>query len=110
MTINFCLCGTQQSGYPHHKHCPFPLYSVAHQSVARRWKFAFKLATSKSLALEDVFTFGKYQNESVGNVIEDDPTYIDWALDEIPNFSLDAEAKSELEKASHLQDPLEDIF
>ena len=31
--IQICLCGTQ-AGYPHHEHCPFPLYAYGPEQEA----------------------------------------------------------------------------
>lgn len=103
-----CHCGAQV-GYPHREHCPFPLFHEGTGAV-HRWNFAFKLASACSLGLEDVFTFGEHQNEAIGNVIEDAPGYIAWAMDEIPNFSLDSEAYEAWEETQGLDDPLEGVF
>lgn len=45
------------------------------------------------VGLNDFFTFGKHKGESVGLVIEEDPSYIQWCLDEVKNFSLQPEAE-----------------
>jgi len=39
----------------------------------------------------DTLTFGKHKNEDIDEVIVDDPTYVEWCLDEIDGFELDEE-------------------
>ena len=41
MSNNYCHCGAQQ-GYPHHKHCPFPLFNDK-EALVLVWKEEFQL-------------------------------------------------------------------
>lgn len=50
-------------------------------------------------SLTDKMNFGKYRNRTIQEVIEDDPTYIEWALDNVDWFELDDEAMDVYEKA-----------
>ena len=43
--------------------------------------------------LSDKITFGKHRGKTIETIILEDPNYIRWALDSIPNFDLDEEAK-----------------
>lgn len=43
---------------------------------------------SNSLETLRVFGFGKYQYMPYSKVIENDPTYVQWCLNNIPDFSL----------------------
>ncbi|MCC7158852.1 MAG: hypothetical protein IT281_04880 [Ignavibacteria bacterium] len=53
-----------------------------------------RIATIKNhYKLTDSFNFGKHKNKTIEEVIECDPEYIQWALDSIAHFALDAEAK-----------------
>lgn len=36
--------------------------------------------------LSDKFKFGKHRGQSLCDVIADDPTYINWCVDTIPDF------------------------
>lgn len=45
------------------------------------------------MKLTDRMGFGKYQNDTVQTVLTKDTSYITWALDKIPWFDLDREAK-----------------
>ncbi len=60
--------------------------------------------------LKSIFTFGIHKGETVAEVIEDDPSYIEWCLDDVDGFELDSEASAALEKALGLEDDLEGIF
>lgn len=64
----------------------------------------------KPLKLNDKITFGKHRGLTIKEIIEDDPTYLEWALDEIDGFELDAAATAALELVLHQNDPLESIF
>ncbi len=44
-------------------------------------------------------TFGKYRGDTVQEVIDNTPAYIEWALDEVKGFELDDEAIAEYEWA-----------
>lgn len=39
--------------------------------------------------LRDRLTFGKHQGETLQDVIDDDPQYIEWIIENIPTFDLD---------------------
>lgn len=47
--------------------------------------------------LKDKLTFGKYKGQSVDEVIDNDPDYLVWAVEEIDWFELDEETEKELE-------------
>jgi len=43
------------------------------------------------MALDDIFTFGKHRGEQLEDVIEDDPDYIEWLVqDRIVEFDEEA--------------------
>ena len=46
--------------------------------------------------LKDKLTFGKYKGQSVDEVIDNDPDYLAWAVEEIDWFKLDEEADKKL--------------
>ena len=52
---------------------------------------------AKAYTVLDRMPFGKYKGELIGTVIEDDPKYIRWALDNT-DFDLTKEAKEYLEE------------
>lgn len=45
------------------------------------------------LYLDSCLEFGKYQGETVRDILEDDPEYIEWLID---TFDVDEEVKNEL--------------
>lgn len=47
---------------------------------------------SNQLSLTDLLTFGKWRGASLKEVIEEDITYVEWALDEVSFFELDDRA------------------
>ena len=50
-------------------------------------------------SLNDELGFGTHSQDSVREVIEEDPTYIEWALDEVKGFRLDDVAFEKYEEA-----------
>ena len=44
--------------------------------------------------LEDPIRFGKYRQEglTIEQIIDRDPTYVEWLIDNVDHFSLDTEA------------------
>lgn len=64
----------------------------------------------KPFKLNDKITFGKHKGLTIKEIIEDDPSYLEWALDEVDGFELDDAAIAALELALHQNDPLENIF
>lgn len=62
------------------------------------------------LKLTDKMNFGKYRDDTVQEVIDNTPSYIKWALDEVNGFELDDEAMAEYEQAiaEFNRDPEED--
>lgn len=36
----------------------------------------------RELGLDDIFSFGKHKGDQVEDVIEDDPSYIEWLVEE----------------------------
>lgn len=53
-------------------------------------------------SLHTTLSFGKYKGESVRAIIDNDPSYIEWALDNIKWFTLDDDAQYALD---HAEDP-----
>lgn len=49
--------------------------------------------------LTDKMIFGKYKGETLEEVILFDPTYIEWALDEVNDFELDDNAMNIFEQS-----------
>ena len=47
--------------------------------------------------LETIINFGKHKDETIKAVCDDNPTYIDWCLDNLEWFDLDDEAKDYFE-------------
>lgn len=45
-------------------------------------------------SLDDVIDFGKYKNKTIREIIDDDPDYIEWALDETDNFGFDLDLEA----------------
>ncbi len=56
------------------------------------------------MKLTDKMTFGKYRGDTVQEVIDNAPSYIEWALDEVNGFELDDEAMVEYEQAIQKHD------
>ncbi len=52
-----------------------------------------------NLSLTDKMTFGMRKGETIQEIIDNAPSYIEWALDEIDWFELDDEAMAEYEWA-----------
>lgn len=48
---------------------------------------------------EDKFTFGKHKGKFVSDVIESDPQYVNWALNNVEWFNLDDALRNKLSKA-----------
>lgn len=65
---------------------------------------------SRIRGLFSKMTFGTHTGDSIQEIIRDDPTYIEWALDDVDGFELDSEASDALEKTLGLEDDLEGIF
>lgn len=42
--------------------------------------------------LNEVFTFGKYRGKSISEVLEANPKYLEWAIENVSNFTLDEKA------------------
>lgn len=61
------------------------------------------------VGLREEFDFGKYKGKTIGEVIEEDHSYIEWCLDTVNNFSLDAEAENELSD-KQMDDDYEDDY
>lgn len=56
--------------------------------------------------LKSKLTFGKYKGDTVEEVLNNKPSYLEWAIDTIEWFELDEEAQGELEKTFY--DELDD--
>lgn len=48
--------------------------------------------SKKKYGLNDEFTFGKYKNWSIEDVIAEDPEYVVWAVRNIAWFDIDSDA------------------
>lgn len=46
----------------------------------------------KKLSTDSIITFGKYKNQPMFSIIEEDPSYIRWAIKNVEWFRLDKEA------------------
>lgn len=44
----------------------------------------------------NIFNFGKYKGESVDTIISINPSYVQWARDNVKNFSLSTEQDKQL--------------
>lgn len=51
--------------------------------------------------LTDTMTFGKHKGKRIEQILEDDPTYIRWALNSIPNFEMLKEVRKAALQASY---------
>lgn len=60
--------------------------------------------------LKSRLTFGDHVGQTVEEVLQEAPTYIEWAVDEVERFELDDEASAALEEALGLSDDLEGLF
>ncbi len=67
-------------------------------------------ADMRQWALADRLNFGNYTGATISEVIADDPSYLEWARDEIDGFELDEEAQASLDKCLGFNDPLENLF
>lgn len=47
----------------------------------------------------DRFTFGKFKGKSISEVIDTDPHYVEWAVNNVDWFDIDDEQREELEKS-----------
>lgn len=57
--------------------------------------------------LETKLNFGaQHKGETIEDIIEDDPSYLLWAIDTIEWFELDDEAEEELEKSASQCEPI----
>lgn len=48
------------------------------------------------LGLDDEMPFGKHKGKQISDLLDDDPRYLLWAYNEIPDFALTDEAEHEL--------------
>jgi hypothetical protein len=51
------------------------------------------------MGLDDILNFGKYKNWTIQEVIDENPDYLAWAIDNIEWFNLDKTSNSRLEAA-----------
>ncbi len=49
-------------------------------------------------SLADYLIFGKYKGRSIQVIIETDPQYLQWCVDNIPDFTLDGQTKKILQE------------
>lgn len=48
---------------------------------------------TKPISLSSKMYFGKYKGETIEDIIENDPQYVDWCLENVKHFSLNDEAE-----------------
>jgi hypothetical protein len=49
--------------------------------------------------MDDVISFGKYKEDTIAEIIDKDPDYLEWAIFNVEDFELDDEALNFLENA-----------
>lgn len=69
-----------------------------------------KISNQYPLGINDKLGFGSYKHSTIGGIIDDDPTYLEWALDEVDNFELSDRAHELLTEALGQSDPLETLI
>lgn len=47
--------------------------------------------------IDTVFSFGKYEGDSIEEIAEFDPSYIEWCITELKNFYIDEDTLQKLE-------------
>ena len=57
----------------------------------------FKNNSSKMFDLDDVITFGKCKGSTLSDVIEEQPEYIEWVLENVKWFKMTDKAKVKLQ-------------
>lgn len=65
---------------------------------------------TKEFSLSDKLTFGKHKGSTIEEVLEDDPNYIEWAIDEIEWFELDQNATNKFNDVQGYNDLLDDAL
>ncbi len=55
-------------------------------------------------SLKAPLNFGKYKGDTVQEIINNDPDYLAWAIDEIEGFELDEEAELKMEYSLNYDD------
>jgi hypothetical protein len=63
---------------------------------------------TKNFSLNDKLTFGKYKGYTIEEVLESDPNYIEWAIDEIEWFELDEMAAKKFNDVQGYNDFMND--
>jgi hypothetical protein len=59
--------------------------------------------------LKTILRFGKYRDSTIAEILELDPTYIEWCTENINDFVLDKEAQEELYDCLDTGDPFQYI-
>lgn len=67
------------------------------------------MSDQEPLGINDRIGFGGYSQSTIGEIIDDDPTYLEWALDEVNGFQLSDRARELLTEALGQNDPLDAI-
>lgn len=67
---------------------------------------------NNKLGLTHTITFGKYKGKTIEHVILQDPSYIDWCLDNITSFKLTNKAQELLDNTEEdtIDPELEEIY
>ncbi len=60
--------------------------------------------------LSSKITIGKHAGLTIEEIIQDDPSYLEWALDEIERFELNDEALAMLDRVLGQDNPIEGLF
>ena len=79
------------------------LKNLGHEPVTLDWDTKFKSISETNERIyepkhmDSYMPFGKYQGKRIDELIEDDPKYVKWAMDNL-NFSIDEECQEFLEE------------
>lgn len=92
---------TQKSAEEEVKICPEERYWDDYEVINADTKFKSISETQERVYepkhMDSYMPFGKYQGKRIDELIEDDPKYIKWAIDNL-NFSIDEECQEFLEE------------
>jgi hypothetical protein len=91
--------------------CPVLTGSCQNRPVlARQNHFMENTMKIKEFSLSDKLTFGKYKGYTIEEILEDDPSYLEWAIDEIEWFELDYIAAQKLNDNLGYNDYMQDVI
>lgn len=66
--------------------------------MAKQQKKKYNKPNYKYKKLDDKVDFGQHKSKTIEEVIESEPMYLEWALNNVRGFSLSAGIKSSLKK------------